>query len=326
MSKKNTVYFIILLSFLSGKNLYSQQAKFNKDLLSKELNQELIYATKHKFPKTKRDTNEILIYSFDEGRTVPYMRKYINTEDSKTSAVYVCEGNGVVLSTPDFGEDATYAWEGPTGFKSNSQQIKLEKISPFKAGFYTFTIKTNSSTTKGKIKLMVKEKPRAIATGGVFCFGESAQLTSFDAGVGVSYKWTLPPTDFYETTPNVSVENLAVGKYTYYLSVTKNGCKSIDTANVIVKQIPIAMANNASIKVGDVAKLEAHDEGNEAKYIWKGPFLNTATINQKTINVSGLPNGKFVYILNVIKNGCTSMNVSVVEVGKENEAKASNKQ
>ena len=105
------------------------------------------------------------------------------------------------------------------------------------------------------------------------------------------------------------------------MSVLKNGCKSIDTANVAVKQIPIALANNATIKVGETAKLEAHDAGNDAKYIWKGPFLNTTY--QKNIDISGLPTGKYVYILNVLKNGCSSMNVSVVEVGKDNEAKAS---
>ena len=30
------------------------------------------------------DTSELAIFSFEEGRTVPFQRKFVNTEDSKT--------------------------------------------------------------------------------------------------------------------------------------------------------------------------------------------------------------------------------------------------
>ncbi len=270
----------------------------------------------------EKDTSEISFFSFEEGRAVPYYRKFVNTEDSKTSTVYVCENNSIVLSTPDFGQDAIYSWKGPAGFSSLSQQIRLEKITPFQAGFYNFTIKKNGSTTIGKVKLMVKERPKAIALGGQFCLGEPVKLTSADAGIGVTYRWTLPPTDFASYTPELTVENLAVGHYTYYLSVAKNGCKSVDTARVEVKNIPVAIANNATIRVGQTAKLEAHDAGNEALYTWKGPYINTIT--NKIATLSGLTAGKYVYVLKVEKNGCSSMNISTVEVQKD-DAKASAK-
>lgn len=319
--KTFTQYSILLLTLLNGIKLYPQNLAYNRHLQYKKVRPLYSFASEENYEEIKKDTSEVLIYSFEEGRVVPYAKRYINTEDSKTSAVYICEGNSVMLSTPDFGSDAVYSWRGPQGFSSLSQQIKLEKITPFQAGYYNFSIQKNGSTTIGKVKLLVKEKPRAIATGGAFCYGETVKISAFDAGAGVSYKWTQPPTDFYETTPEVNIENLNVGEYTYYLSVMKNGCKSLDTANVIVKPAPVALANNANIKVGETAKLEAHDAGGDANYIWKGPFLSS--VNRKNLEVSGLPAGKFLYILNVVKNGCSSMNVSVVEVGKENEAKAS---
>lgn len=268
------------------------------------------------FTMVLRDTSELAFFSFEEGREVPYHRKFVNTEDSKTSTVYVCENNSVILSTPDFGEDALYSWKGPSGFSSLSQQIRLEKISPFQAGFYNFTIKKNGSTTIGKVKLMVKERPKAIAIGGQFCYGEPVKLSAADAGIGVSYRWTLPPTDFSAHTSEVTVENLSIGNYTYYLSASKNGCKSIDTAKVEVKNIPIAIANNASIKLGQTAQLDAHDAGNEALYTWKGPYIST--VNGKIVKLSGLTAGKYIYILKVEKNGCSSMNISTVEVQKDN--------
>lgn len=270
----------------------------------------------------KEDTSELSFFSFEEGRAVAYHKKIVNTEDSKTSTAYVCENNSIVLSTPDFGPDAIYSWKGPAGFSALSQQIRLEKITPFQAGFYNFTIKNNGSTTIGKVKLMVKERPKAIAVGGQYCMGDPVKLSAADAGVGVSYRWTLPPTDFAAYTPEIDLENLSAGHYTYYLSVAKNGCKSIDTAKVEIKTVPVAIANNANIRVGQTAKLEAHDAGTAATYLWKGPYIST--IADKIATLSGLTAGKYIYVLKVMKNGCSSMNISTVEVQKD-DTKASAK-
>jgi hypothetical protein len=109
---------------------------------------------------------------------------------------------------------------------------------------------------------MVKEKPKAIAIGGQFCFGEPVKLKSVDADIGVTYRWTLPPTDFTSNSPETTIKDLTVGQYTYYLSVIKNGCKSIDTAKVEVKNISGSITNHAKIKVGQTAKLEVHDTEN----------------------------------------------------------------
>jgi hypothetical protein len=86
----------------------------------------------------EKDTSEILFFSFEKGEAVPFYRKFVNTEDSKTSTAYVCENNNIVLSTPDFGQDAIYSWKGPAGFTSLSQQIILEKITPFSGWFLQF--------------------------------------------------------------------------------------------------------------------------------------------------------------------------------------------
>jgi hypothetical protein len=318
MAVKKTI-FLCLITFTIAfheTTLYAQ----NTSLLLKKWDKPYELFAMNNPSVMEIDTSELAFFSFEEGKAVPYRRKFVNTEDSQTSTVYVCENNSIVLSTPDFGQDAVYSWKGPAGFSSLSQQIRLEKITPFQAGFYNFTIKRNGSTTIGKIKLMVKERPKAIASGGRFCFGEPIKLIAAEAGSGVIYRWTLPPTDFSAYTPETVVENLSIGNYTYYLSVSKNGCKAIDTAKVEVRQIPVAIANNASIRVGQVVKLEAHDAGNDAEYIWKGPYIDT--IRDKTASLIGLTAGKYIYILQVVKQGCSSMNVSTVEVQKE-DAKAS---
>lgn len=297
---------------LYENTLYAQK---KNSLLTNEIEKPTDFFASN-YTVMEQDTSELSFFSFDEGREVPYYKKFVNTEDSQTSTVYVCENNSIVLSTPDFGDDANYSWNGPSGFTALSQQIQLEKITPFQAGFYNFTINRNGSTTIGKIKLMVKERPKAIAVGGQYCYGETIKLSAAEAGYDVVYRWSLPPTGFSAYTPEITVENLSIGHYTYYLSVSKNGCKSIDTAKVIVKNIPVAIANNSSIKVGQTAQLEAHDAGKEALYTWKGPYINTIT--DKVAILNGLTAGKYIYVLKVEKNGCSSMNISTVEVQNGN--------
>ena len=314
----NKTIFLCLITFTIALHETTLYAQKNTLLLKTIAKPDELFALNSSV--MEQDTSELSFFSYEEGKAVPYHRKFVNTEDSKTSTVYVCENNSIVLSTPDFGQDAIYSWKGPAGFASLSQQIRLEKITPFQAGFYNFTIRKNGSTTIGKIKLMVKERPKAIASGGSFCFGESVKLMAAEAGLGVTYRWTLPPTDFAAYTPDIAVENLALGNYTYYLSVAKNGCKSMDTAKVEIRQVPVAIANNATIKVGQTAQLEAHDAGNAAEYIWKGPYIGT--INDKIASLRGLSAGKYIYVLRVMKHGCSSMNISTVEVQKD-DAKAS---
>ena len=240
MAIKKTFYLgMITFTIALHKNTLFAQRKTNSFFNEIEKPTNLL-ASNSSFVINK-DTSEMSFFSFEGGRAVPYYRIFVNTEDSKTSTTYVCENNNIVLSTPDFGQDATYSWKGSAGFSSRSQQIRIENITSFQAGFYNFIIKKNGSTTIGKIKLMVKEKPKAIAIGGQFCLGEPVKLKSADAGIGVIYRWTLPPTDFTSNSPETTIKNLTVGHYTYYLSVDKNGCKSIDTAKVEIKNISVTI-------------------------------------------------------------------------------------
>jgi len=154
------MFCVYMITFTSGRRETTLKAQNKPESIDREIEKPTELLAYNSQPMLQ-DTSELFFFSFDESRAVPYHKKIVNTEDSKTSTVYVCENNSIVLSTPDFGEDAIYSWKGPAGFSSISQQIRLEKITSFQAGFYNFTIKKNGSTTIGKIKLMVKERPRA---------------------------------------------------------------------------------------------------------------------------------------------------------------------
>jgi len=320
MAFKKT-FFLYVLNFMIALHENNLFAQVKTGTFFKEIEKPTYLLASNSSLVMERDTAALYLFSYEAGKAVSYYGKFVNTEDSKTSTVYVCESNNIVLSTPDFGQDAIYSWKGPKGFSSLSRKIRLEKITSFQAGFYNFTIKKKGSTTTGKVKLMVKEKPKAIASGGQFCFGEPVKLTSADAGIGVRYRWTLPPTDFASYTPETAIENLKVGQYTYYLNVSKNGCKSIDTAKVEVKNRPIIISNHTEIKVGQTANLEANETGNQDPYNRKEPHLNT--INDKIPNLVWLTMDAYKYVLKEKKNGCSSNNILKVEGQKDdNEASA----
>jgi large repetitive protein len=295
-------------------------AAFGQGIVKKASNNQL-FASAREHLSVQRDTSDVYFYSFEEGRVMPYYKQNNASEEAKSSLVSVCEGNSVMLTAPDFGEDALYSWKGPGSFTAYSQQIMIERVSAFQAGFYHISIRKNGTTVLGKIKLMVKEKPMAIASGGNFCLGESAKLVAAEAGFGANYKWTQPPSDFSSTSQETTIERLNTGKYLYYLTVSKNGCKSMDTARVEIRQMPMANANNATIREGETATLTAENAGTNANYSWRGPFVAAKT--GQTTNINGLKPGKYIYILTVVKNGCSAMNTAVVEVQK-NDLKASN--
>jgi hypothetical protein len=308
-----TIFFVYV------ENLYAQNSAFVKPISLQNITKPSQFMAS---ARANRDTSELFYYSFEEGRVVPYYHKYVTTEDSKTSNIYVCEGNNVVLTAPDYGLDAMYSWKGPQGFYSMSQQVTVEKINPFQAGYYTITIRKNGSTTVGKVKVMVKERPMAIASGGVYCFGEPIKLSAADAGLGAKYRWSRQYSNFTAQTQEALIENLEVGEHLYNLTVTKGGCKAIDTTRVTVKTVPYAIASNLIIKEGEIARLTAEDAGKGAAYSWKGPYLPSTS--EQNPAIKGLPVGKYIYILTVVKDNCHSMNVAVVEVEK-NEVNASTK-
>jgi hypothetical protein len=317
LRKKPKLFITLSILFLYVSNLYAQYSTFQKPV-----NIQKITKPTDLMASARVDTSELFYYSFEEGRVVPYYHKYVSTEDSKTSTIYVCEGNNVVLTAPDNGVDAIYLWKGPQGFYSMSQQVTVEKINPFQAGYYNITIKKNGVTTLGRVKVMVKEKPMAIASGGVYCHGEQIKLAAADAGLGAKYRWSRQHSNFSANSQEAFIENLEVGSHLYNLTVTKGGCKSVDTTRVEVKNTPFAIVSNQTIKEGEIAKLTAIDAGKDAQYNWKGPYLPMTT--EQNPVVKNLPAGKYVYILTVVKDGCHSMNVAVVEVEK-NEMKASSK-
>lgn len=114
--------------------------------------------TKQNQPKRKEfktDTSRVFYYSFREEKVLDL--KSIN-EKHKNEKLVVVKGTQVLLEAPIFHANALYLWEGPSGFRSYSQNVLLENVSTAQSGIYTVSVKKAGGLVSGKIELTVLEK------------------------------------------------------------------------------------------------------------------------------------------------------------------------
>lgn len=114
--------------------------------------------TKHNQPKRKdfkTDTSRVFYYSFREEKVLDL--KSIN-EKQKNEKLVVVKGTQVLLEAPIFHANALYLWEGPSGFRSYSQNVLLENVSTAQSGIYIVSVKKAGGLVSGKIELTVLEK------------------------------------------------------------------------------------------------------------------------------------------------------------------------
>ncbi len=182
---------------------------------------------------TQKDSTGLYIYSFEQQKTIKYSA--IKTNEN-ISLLSTCEGYAVVLSAPDYGQNAQYLWQGPNGIISNKKDFLLNATSLKQAGLYNLTIKKNEQTVFGKVKLIVNAKPQ-LQLPEQWIFTEN-DIVSLKANIGeaeASIQWLSAQNEVLSTENELMLSSHPIGKYTYYLSAEKNGCRNVKEAVVMVK-------------------------------------------------------------------------------------------
>lgn len=106
--------------------------------------------------RSTKDTTGLFYYSFEQRRVIKYEELIT---DSDLATIEACDGSDMILSAPNYGEEALYIWKGPNGFFANTQQVKIAHIDLIDYGIYTVSVKKEDIEVLGKIKLIVKESP-----------------------------------------------------------------------------------------------------------------------------------------------------------------------
>ncbi len=128
----------------------------------------------------------------------------------------------------------SYAWAGPSGFNSSSQNPIILLATVANAGIYTVTV-TNAAgcTATATTNVVVNATPTPTASNtGPYCVGDNAQLSSSG---GVAYAWE-GPNSYTSAAQNPSISNVQLTHAgTYTVTVTSaQGCEDTAITTMVV--------------------------------------------------------------------------------------------
>jgi len=220
----------------------------------------------------------------------------------------LCNGNTISLMAGLI-NGASYAWTGPNGFSSASQNPILMNATTNASGIYAVKATMNGCTgSLGTTTVIVNPIPPAPAIGSnsPVCEGSALNLTSSSIA-GASYSWT-GPNGFTSSSQNPSIANSSTAASgVYSVTATANGCTSVASNSIAaINPIPAApiVGSNSPLCEGANLSLTASTISG-ASYLWNGPNGFVSSSQNPTIaNASALHSGS--YSVTATVNGCTS--------------------
>lgn len=232
---------------------------------------------------------------------------FVAPNASATGGIITCASSSTVISGASTTPGATFAWAGPGGFTSGSQNPTVSST-----GVYTLTVTNpaNGCTSTATATVVPDSNvPNATAAGGTInCTNTSIMLDGGSTTPGVTLSWA-GPNGFTSTVedPVVTVS----GTYTLTVFNPSNGCDAEAIAVVNLDNAP----PNATASGGTLTcampsfQLSGNSPTNGVTWAWTGPGGFTSAQQNPSVNNDG------TYILTVTNpaNGCTSTATAVVQ-------------
>lgn len=217
----------------------------------------------------------------------------------------VCIGTDINLT----GSGGTsYAWAGPNGFTSATQNPTVSPSTMQSSGTYTLVVTdANNCVNFTNANVVVNPQPIVSASGSTVCENANANL---NANGGVSYSWSGPG-GFVSASQNPQLNSItfsSAGQYTV-LVTDINTCTNTAVTSIIVNPAPIANASGNNPCLNDNINLSATGGAN---YSWNGPSGYSSNLQNPVISASTLNNsGNYVVTVTDI-NGCIAIaNINV---------------
>lgn len=217
----------------------------------------------------------------------------------------VCEGQPINLSGNNI-PSATYAWTGPNGFNSTSEDPSVSPSTAADAGTYSLVITDGGcASLPATTSVTVNPLPSAAAgSNSPVCEGSDILLTSSG---GTGYSWT-GPNSYSNGTQNPTITAATSAEDgVYTVTVTDaNGCQNTaqTTVSVVAGETISATATDITCNGANDGTATAVTSGvGPYTYSWSPSGGNAAT-------ASGLSAG--TYTVTVTASGCSSTATATV--------------
>jgi PKD repeat protein len=179
----------------------------------------------------------------DSETKVGYIVVTANPAANSGSNSAICVNQTLNLTTTTVAS-ATYAWTGPSGYTSTSQNPTLPSATTAMSGTYNLTVTANGCSATSSTVVTVNALPTATATSNSpICVGTTLNLNT-PTVAGASFAWA-GPSAYSSTSQNPtrpSSTTTMTGSYT--VTVTgSNGCVNTSNVNVTVNANPSATAS-----------------------------------------------------------------------------------
>lgn len=251
-----------------------------------------------------------------------------------TSNGPLCSGNTLNLTaTTTTPGTATWAWTGPGGFISTSQNPSITNATVNASGTYTVTVTINSCTSAaGTVNVVVNQTPATpvLNSNTPVCTDSTLQLSATTAFAGpVTWSWN-GPNGFTSILQNPTIANTtaaAGGTYTAIATATTGNCPSAPgTTVVVVNPTPVitttAFTNptNCNTPTGTIQLngLSASVAYTVLYNFNAAPQTTTITSNASgVLTISNLLAGVYTNI-RVVRNGCPSNVIASITLADPN--------
>ncbi len=198
----------------------------------------------------------------------------------------------------------SYAWVGPNGFASLTQNPTFVNAQPNASGVYTVLITNAQTCTNTAITTVtVNALPTpSITSNAPICEGQN--LTATGSG-GSNYVWS-GPNGFASNSASIFIGNaLPIATGVYSLVVTDvNNCTQSTSTVLTVNVLPVVGVSGGAVCVNQNLVLTA---SGGASYAWTGPNGFTSTLQNPTL-LNASTNMAGIYIVTVTNaNGCNKL-------------------
>ena len=233
-----------------------------------------------------------------------------------------CAGETISLSATS--NATSFAWSGPNGFSSTTQNPTIANAATTNGGAYTVVVtNANNCTAEASTTVVVNTVPTINASNtGAYCEGQTISLSA--TSNATSFAWS-GPNGFTSTLQNPTIANATVsneGTYTV-VATNANNCTANATTTVGVNTTPTVTASNTGAYcAGETISLNAISDA--TSFAWNGPNGFTSALQNPTIENAATTNGGSYTVVATSAAGCTANASTVVTVNANPVVDASN--